>query len=304
MIEQTQACYYCGKIFTYRLYGTRKPRKFCSHKCYATDKRILSENQCKEIISMYLDSISTIRIGKEFGVAHTTIKDVLIRSKIEIGGRERYRKFTLDEQKFDQIDDEYKVYWLGFIYADGYVRQDGLSIKLKESDKKHLEKIKNWMASNTNILHDSSDHGNTVKVAFNSHHLADRLNELGIIPYRPFFHKCSNAIPSSLTLHFIRGLIDGDGYISKKESTTPNVGFAGQEDTVRWMKKTLIDNCKLKGNPQVRARTQNSYEVAFGGIFQTKKILSFIYNNANIYLNRKKELADYWIKKRASRDGY
>ena len=42
------------------------------------------------------------------------------------------KKYTVNENYFENIDNEEKAYWLGFLYADGYVRmKDGRSGELK-----------------------------------------------------------------------------------------------------------------------------------------------------------------------------
>lgn len=46
---------------------------------------------------------------------------------------------------FHNIDTSEKAYWLGFIYADGYVDRQGLSIALGEKDKVHLYKFSQFM---------------------------------------------------------------------------------------------------------------------------------------------------------------
>lgn len=57
------------------------------------------------------------------------------------------RKYNFNEHFFDGLNEQ-SSYWLGFLYADGYVRmKDGksgeLKIKLKDTDKSHIEKFLN-----------------------------------------------------------------------------------------------------------------------------------------------------------------
>ena len=58
----------------------------------------------------------------------------------------RPRLYTLNENFFETIDTEDKAYWLGFIYADGYITksktgQHNLGIKLSIKDLAHLQKF-------------------------------------------------------------------------------------------------------------------------------------------------------------------
>ena len=49
---------------------------------------------------------------------------------------------------FDVIDTEEKAYWLGFIYADGYISsidKAGFEIALKAEDSNHLHKFNRFM---------------------------------------------------------------------------------------------------------------------------------------------------------------
>ena len=55
------------------------------------------------------------------------------------------RKYKVNEYFFDTLNEK-SSYWLGFLYADGYVRlKDGksgeLKLKLKNTDKNHIQKF-------------------------------------------------------------------------------------------------------------------------------------------------------------------
>ncbi len=70
---------------------------------------------------------------------------------VEIINKQNRLKF--DNTVFDCIDTEEKAYWLGFIFADGYISSDSLKgksrylleISLKASDKNHLDKFNKFM---------------------------------------------------------------------------------------------------------------------------------------------------------------
>lgn len=61
------------------------------------------------------------------------------------------REKELCEEFFQQIDNDKKAYWLGFIAADGSIRKNSLVIKLKQSDSGHLGKLLKDLKANYEI---------------------------------------------------------------------------------------------------------------------------------------------------------
>jgi len=106
-----------------------------------------------------------------------TLKELEIKHNLSIGTLSKYlkefhnisievrKKVTFDDSVFDEIDTEEKAYWLGFIYADGYIDSapliDGkknnyqLEVSLKLSDYEHLVKLKEFFKSDKEIKTDS-----------------------------------------------------------------------------------------------------------------------------------------------------
>ncbi len=72
-----------------------------------------------EIINMYSDNVSVSNIASNLHIAQHTIHYVLLSKKIMM--RKRTPKFVKREDFFETIDTEEKAYWLGLLYADGYV---------------------------------------------------------------------------------------------------------------------------------------------------------------------------------------
>jgi hypothetical protein len=72
-----------------------------------------------------------------------------------VGGRKR--KYNVDDNFFEKIDNEYNAYILGFIYADGCIlERNQFSITVKRDDEYILEKINICMKSNFPIVRYSS----------------------------------------------------------------------------------------------------------------------------------------------------
>lgn len=123
-----------------------------------------------------------------------------------------YRKYSLNDEYFDQIDTPGKAYWLGFITADGCVVEDSagrpahLRIELARYDDDHLRTLCVDLGSDRPVLY----HRQFACVAFGSRHMANALCRLGVIPRKSLIVEPWDG-PAGLMPHYWRGLFDGDG---------------------------------------------------------------------------------------------
>lgn len=141
-------------------------------------------------------------------------------------------EYNYNEKFFEKIDDEHKAYWLGFLYADGYIepiyRKDkikafrieiGLSIK----DKNHLEKFLIDIDSNAPISYRKQMLGEkeylSCRVRINNTKICKDLMRLGCTTRKSLTLEfpSENILPSKYLKDFIRGYFDGDGCISYSE---------------------------------------------------------------------------------------
>lgn len=104
-----------------------------------------------EYIQMYDNKPSITKLSKKYNISAKTISDRLKSLGIKVINHQNKTKFN--ESIFDSIDSEEKAYWLGFIFADGYIsgyNSNGkndfhFEISLKGSDKEHLDKFNVFM---------------------------------------------------------------------------------------------------------------------------------------------------------------
>lgn len=137
---------------------------------------------------------------------------------IEIINHQNETKFN--EHIFDVIDTEEKAYWLGFIFADGYIssRDNGFELSLKGSDIEHLHKFNKFMEHNKdNVkLGEVKNKDKTFlrcRWGIVNKHLWNTLNNLGCTPRKSLTLQFPN-ISEELEIPFIRGYFDGDGCLS------------------------------------------------------------------------------------------
>lgn len=200
----------------------------------------------------------------------------------------RTRKYSVNDDFFETIDTEEKAYWLGFIYADGYVTTHKnnnskiLEIGLKLSDKEHLEKFKVSIESNHRIF---IKNDNVCKISIVSKKLYYDLDNLGINEKKSLIIKPKlEKIPNHLQHHFIRGIFDGDGgFTIGDKYTTFAVNFCGTVDTCRYVLEFFDLHLKInKKNEEV-----NFGEIRIKGNKQAQAIADQIYKDSTVYLDRK-----------------
>ena len=110
------------------------------------NKITFSEKELYDFKEMVENGESVTSISKKIGIDRHIISRELksfFNDSINISNK----KYSLNENYFETIDNEEKAYWLGFISTDGniYKRDNNgtiiLSFNLNIRDKKHLEKF-------------------------------------------------------------------------------------------------------------------------------------------------------------------
>lgn len=102
------------------------------------------------------------------------------------------------------------AYILGFIVADGNVRDGAVRIIISKIDIDVLHYIKEITKCRSNISNYKND---MVGLDFNSKLLSKYLTEIGIPPRKTGKEIIPIGLPDELVSHFVRGVFDGDGWI-------------------------------------------------------------------------------------------
>lgn len=251
----------------------------------------------------YNEKLSMESIGKLLGTSASTISKIMKQNNFKARtDREQALKYVCNEHYFDSIDTEEKAYWLGFMYADGFIqnkRKYGnykVGLSLTESDREHLEKLKNCLESNVEIKtyipktkYNSKPY---CKLLVTSNILAEGLIKHGCVTNKTELLTFPDWLNEDLKIHFIRGYIDGDGSVCYWKSEKDNkiyygIRIIGTNEMIEGIQKFLGLN--LKTAPRWKDRDINNTQLNIGGNRQVVKLLDLIYENANIYLDRKYE---------------
>ena len=252
-------------------------------------KRINIDNNL--VIEKYTELKNIHKVAEYFSVSISPIQRILKNSNLGLTNR----RYNVNHNYFDNIDTEEKAYWLGFLFADGYIRErksgNSLEMKLSVKDIEHLQLFKNSVNSNHKIVEGI----NKVKykggfstskicyLAIYSLKLVESIKKQGVHSRKTFTIDKPN-ISNGLMRHFIRGYFDGDGsfsfnpqkYINKTQIVSASELFT----------KFIIDEL---GDNNIRINLYSNIKLQIQNKLDNLKFYDYIYKNANVYLKRKKE---------------
>lgn len=131
-----------------------------------------SEETIQKIINLHNDGKGVTEIGRILNIDRAAVSRNLKKRGFNTSRNPLFKDI------FRKIDTEEKAYWLGFLYADGYVSKNNqIEVSLALKDEKHLIKLKKFINTNTNIIKD--DH--RCRLLFCSKEMAQDLANLGCV---------------------------------------------------------------------------------------------------------------------------
>ena len=202
---------------------------------------------------------------------------------------------------FETIDTEEKAYWLGFLYADGSVGSNEAKIELglAEQDLHQIEKFRDFIGIQNKISYRKNT--KSYRFSFRSKSCKEDLIKQGCVPKKSLVLQfpTKEQVPDKFLKDFIRGYFDGDGWFTNTESCF-QVGIVSTEDFILGLlerMQELLPNLKYdsalyqnhKGNNVTKKYYFNSFKDVY--IF-----LNWIYTNAQVYLDRKYEHYQDFLK--------
>lgn len=239
------------------------------------------------------------RIGKTLQLGAQVVSKVMDQNHIpQRNDREQALKYTCNESFFSSIQTEQQAYWLGFLYADGYIlpQRRGVGVTLAATDKGHLIKFEEDVEFNGHIhqyhaspgAYSSNDYA---RIQIISPQLADDLIKLGCVPNKTKILKfpMADQVPERLLRHFSRGFIDGNGSVQLclPPNKAPEIAVkaTGTKEVMLGLLRVFkCEHLKLSSRHHGRA---NNYSITCGGNIQALRILDFLYKDATVYLERK-----------------
>ena len=194
---------------------------------------------------------------------------------------------------FSIIDAEDKAYFLGFLMADGCCQSEinRLDFAIHTKDRYILEIFKEKLNSPNNIR--SYSQNNISVINHSSDKLIADLQRYGCVPKKSLTLEFpENTLPKEYMWDFIRGYFDGDGCATKHKNCSDDssnrirISFIGTLSFLTSLQKIFNTEYKL----QLVGSNLRSYCLEITSKKNLDYIISNMYNNASIYLHRKRDI--------------
>lgn len=272
------------------------------------------------VINLVNEGRTVSEIAKQLGKNMSSVSSVVKRFNLS---PKKAHENTVRNDFFDTIDAEEKAYLLGFFIADGCInkttaRSKGrFSINQSEDDKEIVKAYKEYLQvpSEIQLVNNQSGvkHRKTQwRIRWTSVHMMETMETIyNIHPHKTTdteFEFPIKLIPENLQRHFVRGFIDGDGYMGDNGKIHNfSVSIIGVSEKFLTMIGDLVSSAtgmtyklyKAKGKTidylSLRWSSNRTDKLE-----KITKLKDYLYNNATIFLHRKREKIEDYIKYRAN----
>lgn len=280
-------------------------------------KKQLTELQQKSVANDYQSGMSLKDIRQKYGISEVHAKFCITSNGVKIRSTsDLKRKYTFNEHYFDEIDTEDKAYWLGFLYADGFILKnriknrgsDSLGITLAETEP--LEKFNKSIESNTPIYHFKQTgyciKSNRYRLVFKSDHMVKMLEKWGCVSRKTFDLVFPTFLTQKLIPHFIRGYFDGDGsvfYYSTRQNSNTYTNLGVSICGTQAFLTNFADACGLDKHLVYKdfRKETDCWNIKLASNIQCLKLYHFMYKNSgDLCLFRKRKKFEDFILERGS----
>ena len=267
-------------------------------------RKVITEELKQEIIKYYLSQPMTMKqVEDKYELSHPTITKIL--KDVPKYTKAKLNNPNMKEHFFQEINEEAKAYFLGLLISDGNVfkdntgRQASISITLDLKDEYMLEKFKEVLQANTSVGHDGRGCG---QIAVRSNIMAEDLAKYGVVP-RKSYNTYLPLISKEMMPHLIRGIFDGDGSIMAKPNPSNDghnrflhsISFCGTHQLMEDISNYILENLRIK-TTVYDYKDRNLSELKIQNIDNIAKFGYWIYRNSTIFLNRKKDIFNDFLK--------
>lgn len=257
-----------------------------------------------------VNSLTLNSLAKKYNYSNVALSNFLNSQKVTRRSlTDCHKKYLINENYFSIIDTEEKAYFLGLLYADGYLneKRNTVSLQLQEKDKHILDLLNKSIESSRPLLFINSkkynpNASNCYRLNISNKKITNDLLSIGIFQNKSLLLKfpTQKVITNNFLNHFIRGYFDGDGcqtlYFPVRKNRTQK---SMQSDikilsTIEFITEAISRMQSINPNLQfsITKRFKNNvncYNLIVSGNAQVLEFMSFLYKKSYIYLHRKKD---------------
>lgn len=162
------------------------------------------------------------------------------------------KRRVFNDSYFEKIDSCDKAYWLGFIYADGWISNNEFGIELQKRDSYMLHDLNKRLGGvhiisekhTSAVIHKNKNvtEADSCTLRVYSKKLVSCLNSNGIA-YRKSYSPDYPVVSSDLFVDFLRGFFDGDGALTISKKNNIIFSITGRnKDLFSYISNILLNN--------------------------------------------------------------
>lgn len=211
--------------------------------------------------------------------------------------------YFCDYHYFDTIDTEEKAYWLGFLTADGWISKSTktgagvVGIELQYNDIEHLRKFNKSISGNYQITDrwrpclistkDKNKQNHSCVIRVFSLKMYESLEKNGFTNNKSYDFSMPK-IQNDLIRHYIRGYFDGDGTLCFTNQSF-HVGFTTGSKKLNDSIADILkfENFHISESNYINSCDTMMYKIEINRVHDKINFLDWIYEDCNIYLDRK-----------------
>ena len=267
----------------------------------------------KEVLEQSYAELGSLKaVARKFDVDASSVKKYMTLHGLSFKAQVRH---GCDHDFFTRENEE-TFYVAGFMAADGCVKKrksssDSLryevQVSLAKSDEEYLKMIKDLLKAETPI-HNFLIKNSKRNAAWNdswcsqftitSEKMVNDLTKFNVVPAKSLIYRFPLwLVNHPLVHHFMRGYNDGDGsfFIGplKNGRTVEQVHFAlrGTVEFLTIYRSILEERCGLDIREKSVRENSGIGTLEYGGNGVISKITDYLYQDATIYLPRKRDIA-------------
>ena len=216
-----------------------------------------------------------------------------VENKANKTGIKQEKKYKFNSSFFKAPLNEYSAYWVGFIAADGYISKDykSIGISLKKDEYEHLKMFNKHLEGNVPVdfrtrkpcifAGKNIPEREQCSIRIYSKEIVCDLLVYGVTPRKSLTLEFPKIENTSLLWCYLRGYFDGDGsvYYDKNHNQLRTKITCGSPLFIESFRKFLN---KFEIKTYVAGM-----DCGITGKKDTQIFLSNLYDNANVYLERK-----------------